>query len=106
MLQEYRRTVINIFDFNAQTQPADADVWKHLPVQELKEASPPEPTAKIVVLHDLKYSIDGLNSQRPVKDQVELVSSVPAVMGVRVFANPEFHTKIQRIANRPGNGLD
>ena len=98
-IQKYRRTVLNIFDFTTQVDPEADKVWNHLPFQLLNEAKTGD-SSKMIVLHDLAYSIETLNQTQDTGDRLEMVGNVPHVMGAHIFAKPELHTKIQRIADR------
>ncbi len=98
-IQEYRRTVLNIFDFTTQVDPEADKVWNHLPFQLLKEAKTGD-ASKMIVLHDIAYSIETLNQTQDTGDRLEMVGNLPHVMGAHIFAKPELHTKIKRIADR------
>ena len=98
-IQEYRRTVLNIFDFTTQVDPEADEVSNHLPFQLLKEAKTGD-SSKMIVLHDITYSIETLNQAQDTGDRLEMVGNLPHVMGAHIFAKPELHTKIKRIADR------
>ena len=106
MLQDYRREVLNVFDFNAQPQPSNRGSWKnHLPFQELNQRRPPNATNKMIVIHDLNYPIAELNRQRAPNQRLEFVAKIPSVMNAGIFARPEHHAKIYGLANRAPTNL-
>lgn len=104
MVQDYRREVLNVFDFNAQPHPPKGGAWRdHLPFQKLHPDAPSNETAnetaKMIVIHDMNYSISELNNQRSPDHRLEFVAQIPSVMSAGIFAQPEHHAKIYRLAN-------
>ncbi|MEE2825942.1 MAG: hypothetical protein VYE64_04890 [Planctomycetota bacterium] len=103
-IQKCRRTVLNIFHFNSQGgHKIDPDrnwLLADSPILELSGDTSENSTSKMIVIHDMAYSIDGLNNQPNIQGQMEMIESIPQVMGAKLFAQPEFHGQIRKMANR------
>ena len=97
-VQEWRRLVLNVFDFNTKRQTNIENIWDHRPVRELTTPGNAPIPRHPIVIHDQAYSIEPLNRKQPVADRLELVELTPHVMGAHIFAKPEDHTAIKEAA--------
>lgn len=97
-LQEWRRLVLNVFDFNTKRQSSIKNIWAHRPVRELTLSEKAAISRRAIVIHDQAYSIEALNQKQPITDRLELVEQTPHVMGAHIFAKLDDHTMIEKAA--------